>query len=89
MNQKNNTIECPNCGELLNVNELVYQQLKEEVQKESAEVRKALIEKVRAKALQESEQAMEALKASLKEKEAGLKQLQQAQHDIEKKRGQV
>ena len=86
MNTKSSKIKCPNCGESIDVNEILYHQLADEVRKDfDANVKKAVKEKQRIlKKEAEEEHAAEVkvLKDELKEKSNQVKELNKSKAEI-------
>ncbi|MDX2506835.1 MAG: DUF2130 domain-containing protein [Gammaproteobacteria bacterium] len=80
---QSNTIECPSCGHVIDVNELLYNQLKNEIEESFSKEKKQLVEQVREKALKEQSKVLQDLQTALKEKETEIENLAQARADIE------
>lgn len=105
MSQEPSKIICPNCGEEIDVNEILYHQLNEQLSKkyndklaqDREKIRDEKKELEKEKAFLE-EKVAESVKQSLKEAEAGLKQkareeqaeqLKSLQEELKEKTGQV
>ncbi len=86
MNTKSNKIKCPNCGEPIDVNKVLYHQLEGEVRKDfDAHVKKAVQEKQRIlkeEAREEHAEEVKALEKELKEKSNQVKELNKSKAEI-------
>jgi len=88
MDQPISTIECPNCGQAIDVNELLYSQLNDRLKREYGERLKTekqkLARKLREDAQEEQSERIRALQEEIEEKTSRLKEHNRALSEIER-----
>jgi hypothetical protein len=88
MDQQISSISCPNCGQEIDVNELLYSQLNDRLKREYGErlrtEKEKLTRKLREDAREEQSERIRSLREELEEKSSKLKDFNRAQSEIER-----